>query len=139
MEKINPAVIFALLAVIFAILNILLWLMVWNKTANPSADNKDKPEIDTSIRELKDKIEEGIERNLRLEDQLWGIMDKLKEQEQNFKQFKNDFFSIGQTDDSVKIEGVDADGNLEETDSLNISPDDLDSGASGLNISPEKT
>lgn len=138
MEKINPAVIFALLAVIFAILNILLWLMVWNKTTKPPVDDKDNPEIDTAVREIKNKIDEGVERNLRLEDQLWGILDKLKELDRDFKQFKSDFLSIGQMEDDVKIKDIDAGGNAEEADSINIEPDDPESGNGRLNNSPEE-
>ena len=111
--------------------------MVWNKSENSPADSKDRPDIDTAIRELKDKIEEGIERNLRLEDQLWGIMDKLKEQEQNFKQFKNDFFSIGQPEDNMETESISSDGSPDETDSPKDISDVLNPRPSGLDIIEE--
>lgn len=100
--KINPAVIFALLAVVFAVLNIILWVIVWKKTENPDTD-ENRPEVSAEAKEgLKNKIDEVVGRNLRLEDQLWGILDKLKEQEQMFKELKKDIASVRPPDDANK-------------------------------------
>lgn len=83
--KTNPVLILAVLAVIFAVLNIFLWLMVWKKPAG-SSEKKTKSDIDGLIKKMNEKIDEGLERNLKMEDQLWGVLDKVKEVEQALNQ-----------------------------------------------------
>jgi hypothetical protein len=94
--------ILALLAIIFAALNIILWLMAW-KRSDDAQETSPAGVDDLVIKEIKSKLEEGMERNLRLEDQLWGILDKLKEQEQLLKQFQGNAASqvSGAADDAL--------------------------------------
>jgi hypothetical protein len=93
-DNIYPAVIFAVLAIIFAILNFLLWMMVWKKTGSSKAGENGGSVNVPVLDELKERIDGGMERNLRLEDQMWGVLDKLKEQEKVFNQFKDNIAAI---------------------------------------------
>ncbi len=90
-DKMEPVVIFALLSICLAVLNFLLWIMVWKK----SATDKSKEDIATAIMEMKNKIDAGTNRNLKLEDQLWGILDRFKEQEQILNQINKNISSQG--------------------------------------------
>ncbi|MDA3793512.1 MAG: hypothetical protein PF545_07680 [Elusimicrobia bacterium] len=80
METLNPVIIFAALAIIFAVLNLVLWTMVWK-----NFDKDSKPVQNSLSREVIDEIKNtlaGVENNSKTEDQLWGILDKLKDLEE---------------------------------------------------------
>ena len=68
---IDPVLFFALLAVLFASINLILWLTAWRRMDPGSNDD--------SLSELRERLSEVVERNTRLEDQLWGVLDSLKE------------------------------------------------------------
>ncbi len=81
METINPVIIFAALAIIFAILNLVLWTMVWknsDKTDKSGANSLSSNAID----QIKEIVNVAEENNSKIEDQLWGILDKLKDLEE---------------------------------------------------------
>jgi hypothetical protein len=79
--------------------------MVWKNAGNETNQNSEKQ--NESLTEMKNKLEEELERNLRIEDQLWGVLDRVKEQEQYFKRFNKkleDLKSSQNTDAEEKIE-----------------------------------
>jgi len=79
---INLAVLVAAVSVIFAVLNIILWKMLWKQQAGPRISERDiDPQL---IQELDEKLNQELARTARTEDQLWGILDKLKELETAF-------------------------------------------------------
>ncbi len=69
----DPVIIFAALAVLFALLNLFLWIFAWKSLSGKSGSSR------KYIKELNEK-------NSRIEDQLWGIIDRIKELEQKIGQ-----------------------------------------------------
>lgn len=86
LDKINPAVIFAALAILFAILNFLLWVMVWKNLEGANSGGKPAEGNIAAIQEIKDIIIQQEEKASKSEDQMWGILDKLKELENSVTQ-----------------------------------------------------
>ncbi len=64
----DPVVIFAMLAILFALLNLILWVFAWKGLSG------DTGKSGKYIRDLNEK-------NSRIEDQLWGVIDRIKELE----------------------------------------------------------
>ncbi len=75
-EQLNPTVIFTALAIIFAILNFALWTMVWNilKTRRKYSGT-------INFKKISNSLKTADQKNEKIEDQLWGVLDKLKELE----------------------------------------------------------
>jgi predicted nucleic acid-binding Zn-ribbon protein len=94
---IDPVLILGVSAVIFAVLNIFLWILVWKKSG---ADIKK-----SGIDEIKENLSQSMEREIRLEDQLWGVLDRLRDMERDLTAIKK---NISNTEDfrnlSEKIE-----------------------------------
>ncbi len=88
-NKIDPVLILAVVAIIFALLNIFLWLMVW-RIIYGKQSRIDKKELYTNITSIGKQLDESMERNLRLEDQLWGVLDRFKELEDTLNQIKTE-------------------------------------------------
>jgi uncharacterized coiled-coil protein SlyX len=82
LENINPVIIFAALAIIFAVLNLALWSMVWKNTGKKSAASSAGGINRDTVEEIKGAINSAGENNSKIEDQLWGILDKLKDIEE---------------------------------------------------------
>ncbi|MFC2062288.1 hypothetical protein ACFLUV_07230 [Elusimicrobiota bacterium] len=88
MNKLNPAVVFAVLAVLFGVLNILLWYIVWKSRDSSSSSAEDKPNISQELKEIKNKMDSFSKNRTKMEDQLWGVVDKLKEMDSSINQIK---------------------------------------------------
>ncbi len=126
-DKMDPVVILALLSICLAVLNFLLWIMVWKKPAT----DKSKEEIATAIMEMKNKIDAGTNRNLKLEDQLWGILDRFKEQEQILNQINKNISSQGLSNPPPPFtkggsKGGFTDEKKENDEAYGISDEDID-------------
>ena len=105
LASLNPAVIFALLSIILAVLNLLLWIMVWNGSSG-SASMKEDSGVGGAVKNLSDRLDENMERNLRLEDQIWGIIDKFKEQEKTLQSIKSDLTFLKGADPGSCVKAV---------------------------------
>ncbi|MGM0441213.1 MAG: hypothetical protein ACQEQC_02200 [Elusimicrobiota bacterium] len=107
-EQLNPAVIFAILAILFAALNFILWSLVWKiiqskeKIAGGASSSADEEKFKELIRALK-----AVDRkNDKLEDQLWGVLDKLKEIEKQLDGFDETIRESGSlqvNDKNIKV------------------------------------
>lgn len=82
LENINPVIVFAALAIIFAILNLALWSMVWKNSDKKSTPSSSGGMSRETVEEIKGAINSAEENNSKIEDQLWGILDKLKDIEE---------------------------------------------------------
>ncbi|NLB34229.1 MAG: hypothetical protein GX817_00150 [Elusimicrobia bacterium] len=75
----NPTILFAVLALFFALINFLLWVVVLKNTPRGKQDmstaNKGPISVDP---ELGKKIDKLFEEVIRIEDQLWGVLDKVR-------------------------------------------------------------
>lgn len=103
LDKINPAVIFAALAILFAILNFLLWAMVWKNIEGADLEGKSAERESAAIQEIKDMIIQQAEKTSKSEDQMWGILDKLKELESSINQLHSGLSSVPSHQDNKEI------------------------------------
>ncbi|MGM0568571.1 MAG: hypothetical protein ACQESB_05075 [Elusimicrobiota bacterium] len=66
-SNIEPSAVFAILVILFALLNLVLWTFIWKNFKAYGGGEKDVAGYDEKI--------------TRIEDQLWGVMDRIKELE----------------------------------------------------------
>ncbi|MBN2406803.1 MAG: hypothetical protein JXJ19_03800 [Elusimicrobia bacterium] len=79
--KLDPSVFFAVLSILFALINGYLWYLLWKGPERASGLPADIS-IDTGALDiLKERLEAETDKLSKLEDQLWGVLDKLKEME----------------------------------------------------------
>ncbi|MFC2091627.1 hypothetical protein ACFLTD_02510 [Elusimicrobiota bacterium] len=98
LSKLDQSVIFALFSIVFGVINILLWKLLWKKSSSDTGVGIP----DSSLMfEVKERLDETMEKNMRLEDQIWGVMDRLKEQEQFYKDFKKNILILMKKNISV--------------------------------------
>lgn len=86
-EQLNPAVIFAGLAILFAVLNFLLWTVVWKILKSGEKNSAEKQMDMEKLERFRKYLETVDSRNDKIEDQLWGVLDKLKEIEKQMDNF----------------------------------------------------
>ena len=75
----NTDLIFALLAVVFAFLNLFLWLTAWRSMSRDRSSGRVPDELSDTLQSLRKLAEKEREENLKIEDQLWSVLDKLRE------------------------------------------------------------
>ncbi|MEA3507107.1 MAG: hypothetical protein U9R36_06440, partial [Elusimicrobiota bacterium] len=68
-ENINPIIIFAALAIIFAVLNLALWSMVWKKSGKKNSASSSGGMSRQAIEEIKGAVNSVGENNSKIEDQ----------------------------------------------------------------------
>ena len=75
----EPATVFAVLAIFFALINLLLWIIIARKTRRGDrVDIAENGSAGDQGPELQKKLDKLFEEVIRIEDQLWGVLDKIR-------------------------------------------------------------
>ncbi len=75
----DPALIFVVLAVLFALVNLVLWVQVFRSPGSSGGNAPHQGDSPKTPENLEEILERLLEQNRRVEDQLWGVLDRLKE------------------------------------------------------------
>ncbi|GEM_PF-2721881 len=99
-DVISPIIVLATIIAVISVVNIYLWIFLKRKFSQNL--NSTKAREDISLSEIKGKIDAGLKKTDKMEDQLWGVIDKLKNIENLKESMENEFSRVKSLEDGDK-------------------------------------